>query len=101
MAGGHHIVPFSTYMKVFAALIFLTALTVITAKGMDLSPFNGAVAFIIAATKAGLVMAFFMQLLYQDKKNSVIIFSSFVFVMLLFIFCILDIYTRISVQSTL
>ena len=101
MAGEHHIVPFSTYMKVFAALIALTALTVITAKGMDLSPFNGAVAFIIAATKAGLVMAFFMQLLYQDRTNSYIIFGSFFFVLLLFFFCILDIYTRIPVESTL
>ena len=101
MAGGHHIVPFSTYMKVFAALIFLTALTVITAKGMDLAPFNGAVAFIIAATKATLVMAFFMQLLYQDKTNSYIIVGSFFFVVLLFIFCIIDIYTRIPVESTL
>jgi len=101
MAGGHHIVPFSTYMKVFGALIFLTALTVITAKGMDLAPFNGAVAFAIASVKAGLVMAFFMQLLYQDKSNAIIIFSSFGFVMLLFIFCVLDIYTRYNVQSTL
>ena len=101
MAGGHHIVPFSTYIKVFGALLFLTALTVITAKGLDLSPFNGAVAFIIAATKAGLVMAFFMQLLYQDRTNSYIIFGSFGFVVLLFIFCILDIYTRIQVDPTL
>ena len=101
MAGGHHIVPFSTYMKVFVALIVLTALTVITAKGMDLHPFNGIVAFGIAATKAGLVMAFFMQLLYQDKTNSYIIFGSFFFVILLAIFCLLDIYTRIPVVSTL
>lgn len=97
----HHIVPFSTYMKVFAALICLTALTVITAKGMDLHPFNGAVAFIIAAVKAGLVMAFFMQLIYQDKSNSIIIFGSFIFVLLLFFFCVLDIYTRIPIASTL
>jgi caa(3)-type oxidase subunit IV len=53
-------------MKVFAwPLVGLTILTVVTAKGMDLSPFNGAVAFLIAATKAALVMAFFMQLLYS------------------------------------
>ena len=97
----HHIVPLSTYLKVFAALIFLTALTVITAKGMDLSPFNGAVAFIIATVKAGLVMAFFMQLLYQEKSNSIIIFSSFGFVLLLLIFCVIDIYTRIPVENTL
>ena len=88
-------------MKVFGALIFLTFLTVVTAKGMDLHPFNGAVAFLIAGTKAGLVLAFFMQLLYQDKMNSYIIFGSLVFVFLLFIFCVIDIYTRIPFESTL
>lgn len=98
---GHHIIPFNTYMKVFGALIFLTFLTVLTAKGMDLSPFNGAVAFLIAATKAGLVMAIFMHLKYDSKMNSYIIFGSFIFVLLLFVFCVLDIYTRIPVESTL
>lgn len=97
----HHIIPFSTYLKVFLALVGLTILTVLTAKGMDLHPFNGAVAFLIAATKAGLVMAFFMQLLYSEKGNSIIIFGSFGFVFLLFIFCVIDIYTRIPVESTL
>ncbi len=96
----HHIIPFSTYMKVFAALIFLTFLTVLTAKGMDLHPFNGAVAFIIAAVKAGLVMSIFMHLKYDAKSNSIIIFGSFIFVLLLFIFCVIDIYTRIPVEST-
>lgn len=97
----HHIIPFSTYLKVFLALVFLTVLTVVTAKGMDLAPFNGAVAFLIAGTKAALVLAFFMQLLYSDKSNTMIILGSFFFVILLFIFCVIDIYTRIPVESTL
>ena len=88
------------YIKVFSALIFLTFLTVLTAKGMDLAPFNGAVAFIIASVKAALVMGIFMHLKYDAKSNSIIIFGSFAFVILLFIFCILDIYTRIPVVST-
>lgn len=97
----HHIIPLKTYYKVFAILIGLTFLTVLTAKGMDLSPFNGAVAFIIATAKAGLVMAIFMHLKYDARSNSLIIFSSLFFVMLLFIFCIIDIYTRVPVVSTL
>lgn len=97
---GHHIIPFKTYMKVFAALIFLTFLTVLTAKGMDLHPFNGAVAFIIAGIKATLVMAIFMHLKYDAKSNTIIILGSFAFVVLLFIFCIADIYTRIPVAHT-
>ena len=99
--GEHHIIPLNMYLKVFAALIGLTILTVLTAKGMDLSPFNGAVAFIIASAKAGLVMSIFMHLWYDAKSNSIIIFGSFGFVILLFIFCVLDIYTRIPVDSTL
>ena len=98
---GHHIIPLKTYLKVFAALIFLTLLTVVTAKGMDLHPFNGAIAFIIAATKAALVMAIFMHLKYYAKSNSIIILGSFGCVVLLFIFCVIDIYTRIPVESTL
>ena len=83
---GHHVIPFSMYMKVFGALIFLTFLTVLTAKGMDLSPFNGAVAFTIASVKAALVMAIFMHLKYDAKSNSIIILGSFGFVLLLFVF---------------
>ena len=98
---GHTIIALKTYMKVFGALVFLTFLTVLTAKGMDLSPFNGAVAFVIAGAKAALVMAFFMHLKYDVKSNSIIILGSFGFVVLLFIFCIIDIYTRIPVDSTL
>jgi len=101
MSNDHHIIPFNMYIKVFSALIFLTFLTVLTAKGMDLSPFNGAVAFIIAATKAAFVMGIFMHLKYDAKSNSIIIFSSFAFVILLFVICAIDIYTRIPVESTL
>lgn len=97
----HYIVPFSTYVKVFIALVCLTILTVVTAKFMDLHPFNGAVAFIIATAKAGLVMAVFMQLLYTERSNAMIILGSLGFVFLLFIFCVIDIYTRIPVESTL
>lgn len=101
MSSDHHIIPLSMYLKVFATLIFLTFLTVLTAKGMDLAPFNGAVAFIIAATKAALVMSIFMHLKYDAKSNSIIIIGSVLFVLLLFIFCVVDIYTRVSHLSTL
>lgn len=96
----HHIIPFKTYMQVFATLIGLTILTVVTAKGMDLHPLNGVIAFTIATVKAALVMAIFMHLKYDAKSNTIIILSSFGFLFLLFIFSIADIYTRISVANT-
>lgn len=98
---GHHIIPLKTFMKVFWSLIFLTFLTVVTAKGMDLSPFNGLVAFCIATAKAALVMAYFMHLKYDSKSNRIIILGSFFFVFLLFFFCVVDIVTRIPHASTL
>ena len=97
----HHIVPMKTFMKVFWSLIALTALTVITAKGMNLAPFNGLVAFGIATVKGFLVMAFFMHLKYDSKMNRYIIMTSFFFVFLLYVFCVIDIATRVSHVNTL
>jgi len=97
----HHSIPLSTHLKVFAALITLTILTVVTAKGMHFGAFNWVVAFTIATAKAFLVMAFFMHLKYDQKIYRMIIGSSFFFVFLLFFFCALDLATRIKQVSTL
>ncbi len=97
----HHGIPLSTHLKVFAALIGFTVLTVVTAKGMDFGAFNWVVAFSIATAKAFLVMAYFMHLKYDEKIYKMIIASSFFFVFLLFIFCVLDLATRITQTSTL
>ena len=101
MSQDNHHIPLSTFMNVFYALIGLTALTVITAKGMDFGAFNVLVAFTIAAVKGFLVMAYFMHLKYDAPMNRYIIGSSFIFVILLFVFLVLDIYTRVPVESTL
>lgn len=95
---GHHI-GLSTHLKVFAALIGFTILTVVTAKMMDFGVFNGFIAFSIATAKGFLVMAYFMHLKYDEKIYRWIIASSFFFVLLLFFFCVLDIATRILQQS--
>ena len=101
MSHDEHHVPLSTFMNVFYTLIGLTILTVVTAKFMDFGAFNVAVAFTIAAVKGLLVMAYFMHLKYDEPINRYIIGSSFIFVLLLFVICILDIYTRVPVESTL
>ena len=49
------------YVLVLVALLGLTALTIL-ASYLDLGPFSAPVAFTIAATKALLVMLFFMHL---------------------------------------
>ena len=106
-SGGHHVISLETYLKVFAALIFFTFLTV----GADLFFDNIApaglawlgtpVAFLIATTKAILVMAIFMHLKYDSNINRVVFGAAFFFVFLLFLFSALDVFTRAPVTSSL
>lgn len=96
----HHI-TLGTHVKVFSALIALTILTVVTAEFMDFGFMNIIIAFAIALTKAFLVMAYFMHLKYDEKVYKIIIGSSFGFVLLLYLFCVLDLHTRIFQQSAL
>jgi len=96
----HHI-PLSTHIKVFAALVTLTILTVVTAKFTDFGVLNVFISFGIAITKALLVMAYFMHLKYDEKVYRIVISMAFGFVLLLYLFCALDLATRILQQSTL
>ncbi len=98
--GGHHIIPTVILGRVCAALLVLTALTVFSSR-MHLGVFATPVAFLIAAVKAFLVMAFFMGLKYDAKSNRLIFATAFFFLALLFFICFLDISTRVHEISTL
>jgi cytochrome c oxidase subunit 4 len=98
--GGHFIVPFKVLLNVCFALLALTVLTVATAQ-MHLGPIAGLVAFSIAFVKAMLVMMYFMGLKYDVKGNQLIFGLGFFFLGVLFLFSVLDIYTRIAETSTL
>src|SRR5262249_24357754 len=66
-AEGHdHVVPIGTYVLVFLARMVGTGLTV-AASYWDLGAWNTPVAMLIAVTKAGLVVLFFMHLKYSPK----------------------------------
>ncbi len=102
--GHHHIVPPSTYAKILGVLLVLTAATVLVAKpvsGFDAGHLNALIAFAIATVKAAFVLAIFMGLKYDKKLNLVIILSGVFFLIVMFSFSVLDIYTRIKVDSTL
>jgi len=90
----HHIVPASTFWKIFSTLIVLTVVTVAAAQ-FDFGSMNAFVAFGIATVKASLVLGFFMHLKYDNMMNRVIIFSGLFFVVIFYLFCILDIGTRV------
>jgi len=101
---GHHIIPFSVYRNVLLALLALTILTVAVAKpvsGFDAGVFNFLIAMGIASVKAGLVMAFFMQLKYDNKLYLAIIVSTVLFLALLFGIVMIDWASRAPVMSTL
>ena len=87
---GHHIIPFKVYVTVFAVLIFLTILTVVTAKYVDLGPLNLPLALAIAGVKAGLVILFFMALKYDTPMNALVFSLGAVFVIIFLTFTLLD-----------
>jgi len=66
---GPHIVPKSILLAVFGGLLSLTGLTVGVAY-LPLGPLDVPVAIAIAATKAILVVLFFMHLKYDNPVNA-------------------------------
>ncbi len=101
---GHHVVPLLSYVKILVALLILTVLTVVVAKpvsGFDAGIFNAFIAFFIATIKAILVLAIFMGLKYDKKLYAVIFLTGVFFLIVMFSFSVLDIYTRVNVNSTL
>ena len=72
MAQGHHIIPIRTLAVVFAVLVALTIITVITAR-IDLGVANVPLAVAIAGAKALLVAAVFMALKYDNQVNVLVL----------------------------
>jgi cytochrome c oxidase subunit 4 len=92
--GHHHVMPFKTNLIVFLSLVFLTVLTVYTAKFVDLGNFNIVLAMFIATVKVTLVLTWFMHLKGDKPLNKAIILSSFCFVALLAGICYSDYFFR-------
>ena len=86
---GHHITPQSLLIKVFAALIVLTILTVITSR-VDLGPLNVPLAMVIASTKALLVVTVFMAVKWDNKVNALVIGLSVLFVGIFLVLTLFD-----------
>lgn len=58
--------PASTYVAVWAALLFFLALTIVVAR-LHVAPFGAAANLLIATVKAGLVLVFFMHLRSEGR----------------------------------
>lgn len=90
---GHHIIPTSTYYKVFAALMVLLVLTVAAAE-VDLGSLNVVIAVFIAVVKAVLIILYFMHVRYSSKLVWVFAGAAFVFVFIMFGLTLNDYVTR-------
>lgn len=85
-----HVVPLRLLVGIFAALIFLTFITVgVTFYDFGRNP-NLVIAILIAVVKASLVALYFMHLRWDSPFNSLVLVASLVFVALIIIFALLD-----------
>lgn len=94
---GHHILPPSMALKIWAALMVLTVLTVWVA-GIDFGRWNMVIAMLVATIKGTLVAAFFMGLKYDRKFNTVIFVTSIVFFLIFVAFTATDIFFRTPIR---
>jgi len=99
MAHSHHIIPLRTLSIVFAALLFLTVITVITAR-IDLGVLNVPLALTIAGTKAILVVLIFMALKYDNKVNMLAVILGVIFVVVFLVLTLADTEFRGSLGIT-
>lgn len=87
--GVGHIVDWKVLIGVLGALLVLTWLTV-KVTDFDLGQLNIVIALGIATVKATLVCLFFMHLYYDQPFNSVVFFSSVLFVLVFILFSLID-----------
>jgi cytochrome c oxidase subunit 4 len=84
-----HVHPASLYIKIFAALLFFTGLTVAVGE-VHLGAWNFFIAVAIATIKATLVALFFMHLKDDDRFNGLIFVGSLLFMGVFFIYTMND-----------
>jgi len=89
MSDDHHVLPKDTLFKVFGGLIVLTALTVAVAY-VPLGPLGVPVAIAIAASKATLVVLFFMALKYDNPVNALTFTIGIIMVVVFITFTMFD-----------
>jgi cytochrome c oxidase subunit 4 len=88
-----HVVSWKVYLAVFAALVGLTAVTVLVT-GFDFGPLNLIVALGVALTKASLVVLYFMHARYSPRLTGVVIASGIAFFVILVFLTLTDYLSR-------
>ena len=99
--GHHHVASFGMLFSILVILLIMTALTVWTAKFVDLGDLGNLIlALFIATFKATLVCAIFMHLLYDKLLNSVILVTCIVLVITFIGFTAIDMKSRGALDPT-
>jgi len=88
-----HTNPVYVYWLVFAALLFLTFITVFLAR-YDFGWLSLTITLLIASIKAGLVLMVFMHLWYDNKFYFLVISVSIVFLGIFLLLSLSDVATR-------
>jgi len=86
---GVHAVPLKILIRIYVALIFFTALTVIVSR-IDLGDGNIWVALLVAVIKCSLVALYFMHLRWDSPFNGMVLCAAFFFVALFIGLAMLD-----------
>ncbi len=89
-----HIVPRKIYLLVFAALIILTAITVVAARINFGHGLNDVIALTIAVSKALLVILFFMHVRYSSRLTWVVVAGGFFWLGIMIVLTLSDYLSR-------
>jgi cytochrome c oxidase subunit IV len=92
-AVSQHVVPVTTYVGVFVALLLLLACTVAVAV-IEHPIFGLGVALTIAGTKAALIMLFFMHLRWDKPTTRLAAIAGFMWLAILIGLSLSDLFTR-------
>ncbi|HKV42033.1 MAG TPA: cytochrome C oxidase subunit IV family protein [Blastocatellia bacterium] len=87
------VVPVSTYLTIFFALLVLTGTTYTVAK-IDLGIMNTVAALLIAGCKASLVAIFFMHLKYSPRLMRLVLLGSLFWLGIMLLITMSDYLTR-------
>ena len=88
-----HIVPISTYLKVFTALVVLLVVTVLVAQ-VHLGILNTPIAMLIALVKAALIVLVFMNVAYAPPLVRVFAAGGFLWLTIMLVLTFSDVLTR-------
>jgi cytochrome c oxidase subunit 4 len=102
-----HIVPLSTYYKIFGALMVLLIITVLAAEfdfaervSPSLGWMNIVVALIIAVVKAALIILYFMHVKFSSTLIKIFAGGVYFFLVIMFLMTYADYFTRDWLNAT-